>query len=103
MKVARRILTPDSNVFIAALKTDEPYSERCAEIISKMPENFLLSEPSIIYQEVCRNLARRVRADIADVAKEQLDQMIHPRLLVNCDRSFWFQHTPCVQSMAYTR
>lgn len=36
MKTPRRILTLDSNVFIAALKADEPFSEECAQIISRV-------------------------------------------------------------------
>jgi predicted nucleic acid-binding protein len=47
-----------------------------------------LSEPSIVYQEVCGTLARRVGADVAEDAKKQLDLIIHPRLLVNCNRAF---------------
>ncbi|MEM4373789.1 MAG: PIN domain-containing protein [Nitrososphaerota archaeon] len=88
MKPSRRILTLDSNVFIASLKADEPYSERCAEILGKVPSRFLLSEPSIVYQEVCGTLARRAGADIAEAAREQFDRIIHPRLVVNCDRAF---------------
>jgi predicted nucleic acid-binding protein len=94
MKSVRRILALDSNVFVAALKTDEIYSEKCAEIVGKAANNFLLSEPSIVYQEVCGTLARRVGSDIADAAKEQLDQMIHPKLLVNCDRAFCVSSYP---------
>ncbi|MEM3383884.1 MAG: PIN domain-containing protein [Nitrososphaerales archaeon] len=88
MRAIKRILTLDSNVFIAALKSDEFYSVKCAEIIGKVPDKFLLSEPSIVYQEVCGTLARKVGADVADVAREQLDRMIHPKLLVNCDKVF---------------
>lgn len=88
MKTPRRILTLDSNVFIAALKADEPQSEKCVQIIDKMANLFLLSEPSIIYQEVCGTLARRVGVDMADAAKQQLDLIIHPRLLVTCDKTF---------------
>jgi len=88
MKPARRTLTLDSNVFIAALKADEPQSQKCIEIIEKMTDQFLLSEPSIIYQEVCGTLARRVGVDVADAAKQHLDLIIHPRLLVTCDRTF---------------
>ena len=89
MKPTRRTLTLDSNVFIAALKADEPHNEKCIEIIEKiMMTQFLLSEPSIIYQEVCGTLARRVGVDVADSAKQQLDLIIHPRLLVTCDRNF---------------
>jgi predicted nucleic acid-binding protein len=88
MKAARRILTLDSNVFVAALKVDEPESDRCAEIMSKVPDLFLLSEPSIVYQEVCGTLARRVGVNVADDAKKQLDLILHPRLLVSCDKAF---------------
>ena len=34
---------------IAALKEDESHSDRCAEIIGKVPGQFILSEPSIVY------------------------------------------------------
>jgi len=88
MKSARRILTLDSHVFVAALKADEPQSDKCAEIVSKVADLFLLSEPSIVYQEVCGTLARRVGVDVADAAREQLDLIIHPRLLVTCDKTF---------------
>jgi len=88
MKVDRRLLTLDSNVFIAALKGDETYSEKCFEILDKVPEAFILLEPSIVYQEVCGTLARRAGLDVADEAKEQLDLIIHPKLLINCDRNF---------------
>lgn len=60
----------DSNVLIAALKEDEPHGGKCSEILTKVPDDFILSEPSIIYQEVCGTLARRVRAGIADEAKK---------------------------------
>jgi predicted nucleic acid-binding protein len=33
-------------------------------------------------------LARRVGMDVADRAKKQLDLIVHPRLLVDCDRNF---------------
>ena len=82
------MLTLDSNVLIAALKADEAYSEKCCEILEKVPELFILSEPSVVYQEVCGTLARRVGADVADDAKKQLDLIIHPRLLVSCDKAF---------------
>jgi len=83
-----RILTLDSNVMIAALKADESYSDRCAEVIGKVPGQFILSEPSIVYQEVCGTLARRVGAEVADSAKRQLDLIIDPSLLANCNRAF---------------
>ena len=83
-----RILTLDSNVLVAALKEDEPYSVQCSEILGKVPDQFILSEPCIVYQEVCGTLARRVGAEVADDAKKQLDRFIHPSLLVDCDRAF---------------
>jgi predicted nucleic acid-binding protein len=73
---------------IAALKEDEPHSDRCAKILGEVPQPFILSEPSIIYQEVCGTLARRVGTEIADEAKRQLDLIIHPNLLANCTRAF---------------
>ncbi|MCX8188681.1 MAG: PIN domain-containing protein [Nitrososphaeria archaeon] len=84
----RRPLTLDSNVFIAALKKDEKYSERCYEIIRKVPDRFLLMEPSIIYQEVCGTLARRVGTNVADMANKILDSLIHPMLLFTCNKAF---------------
>jgi len=53
-----------------------------------------LAEPSVVYQEVCGTLAKRVGTDVADDAKKQLDLMIHPRLLVNCDRAFCISAYP---------
>jgi predicted nucleic acid-binding protein len=88
MKRPSRILTLDSNVVIAALKKDEPHSHRCAEILEKVPDSFILSEPSIIYEEVCGTLARKVAARVADDARSQLDLIIHSSLLADCDRNF---------------
>jgi len=73
---------------ITALKEDEPHSDLCVEILGKVPELFILSEPSIIYQEVCGTLTRRVGTEIADDAKNQLDSIILPSLLANCTRAF---------------
>ena len=53
-------MTLDSNVMIAAPKEDESHSDRCAEIISKVPGQFSMSEPSLVYQGVCGTLARRL-------------------------------------------
>jgi predicted nucleic acid-binding protein len=87
MKPRNHLLTFDSNVLIGALKTDEPHSRKCAEILEKVPDQFILAEPSIIYQEVCGTLARKISLDIAKQAKRQLDLMIHPRMLINCDKN----------------
>ncbi len=87
MKQPSRRLTLDSNVLVAALKADEPHSEKCAQILSKVPNNFQLAEPSIIYQEVCGTLARKTNLAIANMAKKQMDLMINPKLLTNCDKT----------------
>jgi predicted nucleic acid-binding protein len=79
-------LTLDANVLIAALKADEVHSEKCTRILAQVPEQFILAEPSIIYQEVCGTIARKINLDVANKAKKQLDLMIHPKLLTNCDR-----------------
>jgi len=73
---------------IAALKEDEPYSEACSAILRDVPDAFILSEPSIVYSEVCGTLARRVGLEVAEDARERLDRIIHPRLLADCDRAF---------------
>ncbi len=88
MNPPSQLLTLDSNVLIAALKNDEPYSAKCIAILEKVPDEFLLTEPSIIYQEVCGMLARKAGKTAAVKAKEQLDPMLHPSLLINCDKAF---------------
>ncbi len=88
MKQRSRLLTIDANVFIAALKEDEPHSEKCAQILIKVTNQFQLAEPSVIYLEVCGTLARKTNLDIANQAKAQMDLMINPKLLANCDKSF---------------
>jgi len=62
-----------------------------------------LAEPSIVYQEVCGTLARKVGAGVANEARKQLDFMIHPRLLVSCDRAFCVSsYTLCTEYDIYT-
>lgn len=73
---------------IAALKADELHSDNCADILRLIPDKFVLSEPSIVYQEVCGTLARRVSPEVADGAKRQLDLIVQPNLLANCTRAF---------------
>lgn len=80
------MLTLDSNIIIAALRTVEPDSEKCANILAKASEQFVLAEPSIVYQEVCGTLARKINLDVANKARKQLDLMIEPSFLINCDR-----------------
>lgn len=89
-----RNLTLDSNVMIAALKRDEPQSDCCANLLRKVPEEFLLSEPSIIYEEVCGTLCRRIGRTAADEARKQLDRMISPDRLAQCDKSFCISAYP---------
>ena len=86
MKPHSPLLTIDSNIVIAALRTVEPASEKCAEILAKASEQYVLAEPSIIYQEVCGTLARKTNLKTADKARKKLDLIIEPKLLANCDR-----------------
>jgi len=83
-----RILTLDANVFVAALKADEKYSDECANILRRLPGKFVLAEPSIVYQEVCGTLARRVGIDVARRAEKFLDSVLHPKLVFKCDSNF---------------
>lgn len=85
---ARRLLTLDANVFVATLRRDEKYSDECRGVLEKIPDEFVLIEPSIVYQEVCGTLARRVGIEEAHDAKDELDRMVSPGLLVNCDKPF---------------
>jgi predicted nucleic acid-binding protein len=102
VRTSSRLLTLDSNIFIAALKGDESYSDKCREILEKVPDNFILSEPSIVYQEVCGTLARRTGLDVADEAKKHLDLILHPKLLANCNRAFCISVYPlCAEYSIY--
>ena len=84
----RRLLTLDSNVMIAALKKDETQSDSCAALLKKIPDQFLLSEPSIVYGEVCGTIARKVSREAAEEARKQLDRMIGADRLAQCDKAF---------------
>lgn len=84
----RKILTLDSNVFIGAAKADEKYRRECLDIIAMIPERFLLSEPSIVYQEVCGTIARRVGSSEAANFAAILDKLVPQELLFVCDKSF---------------
>ncbi len=86
MKAHSSLLTLDSNIIIAALRTTEPASSKCANILAKASEHFMLIEPSIIYQEVCGTLARKIDLETANIAKEQLDLLIEQKRLINCDK-----------------
>jgi len=88
MEIARRLITLDANIFVAALKQDESYSQNSVSILDKIPDLFIPCEPTIIYQEVCGTLARTAGLNIANLAKEKLDKIIHPMLLINIDKEF---------------
>lgn len=83
-----RLLTLDANVFVAAIKADEPYSDACASILRKLRKGFILAEPSIVYQEVCGTLARKVGVDVAREAEKFLDSVLHPELVFECSSGF---------------
>lgn len=101
--VSRRMMTLDASVFIAALKADERYSEQCREVIRKVPRVFVLSEPSVVYQEVCGTVARRVGLDAAEAVSSLLDGLVHPRLLLDCGRSFCLSAYPlCAEFGIYS-
>jgi len=70
------------------MKKDEPQSSECVDVIRKVPDEFQLSEPSIIYAEVCGTLARRVSASVASEARMQLDRIIDADFLAQCDKTF---------------
>lgn len=86
MNPSNRLLTLDSNVLISAISKNERSSAKCAGILSKVPSQFILAEPSIVYQEVCGTLARKVSLEEANIAKKYMDAMIQPRMLSLCDR-----------------
>ncbi len=88
MEITKRLITLDANIFVAALKQDEPHSQNCVSILNKIPELFIPCEPAIIYQEVCGTLARTTGLDIAKAAEEKLGKIIHPMLLINIDKEF---------------
>jgi predicted nucleic acid-binding protein len=84
----KRILTLDSNIFIAALKRDEKYSNDCANLLRKAVGSLILVEPSIIYQEVCGVLARKIGIEASRKAEIFLDTILHDDLIINCDKRF---------------
>jgi len=83
-----RILTPDSNIFIAALKRDEKYSNNCVNLLGKAVGSLIIVEPSIIYQEICRVLARNVGIEASRKAEIFLDTILYDDLIINCDKRF---------------
>src|SRR5208283_3927167 len=102
MSETRRILTLDSNVFIASAKGDEPHRQKCLELLRKVPGSFFLAEPSIVYEEVCGTIARRVGATEARDFALQLDRFIRAELLFDCDRLFCLSsHSLCSEYRIY--
>jgi len=83
-----KLLTLDSNVFVAALKVYESYSGECSEISSQVPGGLVLVEPSVVYVEVLGTLVRWVGVELAEKAKAELDRMVNPLLPVACNREF---------------
>ncbi|MDH2901910.1 MAG: PIN domain-containing protein [archaeon] len=88
MSETKRVLTLDSNIFVGSAKADEPYRKRCLDLLKLIPESFILSEPSIVYEEVCGTVARRIGTPEAQEFGEKLDRLVHSELLFVCDRSF---------------
>lgn len=88
MNKSRPVLTLDSNVFIGAAKGDEPYRKNCLDLLNKVPDSFFLAEPSIVYEEVCGTVARRVGPKEAQNFSEQLDRFIPEELLYDCNKHF---------------
>jgi len=84
----QKLQTLDAYVFVAALKAGKEYSDECAAILRKLPGRFIPAEPSIVYQEVCGALARRVGMDVARKAERFLDSVLHPELVYDCTPSF---------------
>jgi len=98
----KRILTFDSNIFIAALKQDEKYSNDCANLLRKAVEYFILVEPSIVYQEVCGVLARKVGIEASRKAERFLDTILYDELIINCDKRFCMEaYTLCYEYGIY--
>jgi len=86
--IARKLLTLDANVFVAALKMDEEYSDECSEILGKVPKDFILAEPSVVYIEVVGTLARKTSSEVAVKAEKTLGKMVNPLLIDLCDEKF---------------
>lgn len=84
----KKILTLDANVLIGAVKGDERYHEKCQEILELVPDEFVLSEPSILYQEVCGTIARRMGGIEAEEFADKIDKFVPSELLFVCDRTF---------------
>lgn len=86
MTASNPILTLDANIVLAALRMPEPGSEKCVKILERASNEFVLAEPSIIYQEVCGTLSRKSNLERASNARDMLDLYIQPQRLVSCDR-----------------
>ena len=73
---------------MVALKEDEPYSEKCSENVGETARRLHPLGAKHSLSKVCGTLARKVGINIAAEAKRCLDRMIHPRLLMDCNKAF---------------
>lgn len=102
MSEPKPLVTLDSNIFVAAAKGDEPFHKECLGLLKKVPDSYFLAEPSIIYQEVCGTVARRVGLREAQNFSELLDRFIPEQLLFDCTKSFCLSSYPlCAQYRIY--
>ncbi|HKW03666.1 MAG TPA: PIN domain-containing protein [Nitrososphaerales archaeon] len=103
MSESRPILTLDANVFVGALKESEPSHSKCVGILKKIPNDYLLAEPSIVYQEVCGTLARRIGIEEAQRSAKDLNRFIPRELLFDCDKFFCLSSYPlCLEYGIYS-
>ncbi len=103
MSEPKRVLTLDSNVFVGSAKRDEPYRRQCLDLLKLIPESFILSEPSIVYEEVCGTIARRVGMPEAQEFGQSLERLVPLELLFVCDRAFCLSTYPlCLEYGIYS-
>ena len=81
-------LTLDANIFVAALKQDEKYSDDCAKLLELAASDYRLVEPSVVFVEVLGTLARRLGSDVTGIARDNLCKFIDPVNVFDCDRGF---------------
>jgi predicted nucleic acid-binding protein len=95
MKTSRReLLTLDANVFVAAVRANEPFTDECQQILRRVADEFTLIEPSIVYVEVFGTLARRVGSELAEKARLELGSVLDSHVTVTCDREFCLRAYP---------
>jgi predicted nucleic acid-binding protein len=85
----QRLVTLDSNVFIAKIKGDELYSDKCVKIIERIGTDFVFVEPAIIFTEVGNIVKRSIDEPTARV---ELDAMVHVISIVQiCYSNFCYR------------